>query len=182
MASKNVRKIYSKTSNELVKVDMADRDGQGNVIHETYAKKTEVGGGTKKYRHNIMARWSGGSGTGYHHGCLSFNFVDTSPTSYGDGHYAVYNADEFRAFIHDHMGLTDSDSNYASAVGGYQVGLSPVTELGTIVGLDYDGSSSWYMLVVGQNNYGRYFTETYFSCFPNISGKYVRITDRVEAL
>lgn len=37
MASKQVRKITSITANELVKVDMADRDGDGKKIKDTYA-------------------------------------------------------------------------------------------------------------------------------------------------
>ncbi len=39
MASKQVRKITSITANELVKVDMADRDGDGKKIKDTYATK-----------------------------------------------------------------------------------------------------------------------------------------------
>jgi hypothetical protein len=81
MASKNVRKIYSKTSNELVKVDMADRDGQGRVIHETYATKAEAGG-AKRYRHRISVRFNGSSGTESKEGFFSFDFVDESSNNY----------------------------------------------------------------------------------------------------
>ena len=37
MAQKQVRKINSKTEGEVIKVVMADRDGSGNVITDTYA-------------------------------------------------------------------------------------------------------------------------------------------------
>lgn len=181
MASKNVRKIYSKTSDELVKVDMADRDGQGRVIADTYATKAEAGGGTKKYRHNIFSWWYGGSGAHYVSGYLSFNFINESPLAYGNGgSSAVYNADTFRAFIRDRMGL--ANGGRVNAVGGYRIGASTLTDSGTIVGLEYDGSSSWYMYVNGQNQYGRYFEETYFTVFPSGSGNCVYVSDKVEAL
>lgn len=37
MAQKQIRKITSKTEGEVIKVDLADRDGSGNVIADTYA-------------------------------------------------------------------------------------------------------------------------------------------------
>ena len=42
MASKQVRKITSITANELVKVDMADRDGDGKKIKDTYATQAAL--------------------------------------------------------------------------------------------------------------------------------------------
>lgn len=42
MASKQVRKITSITANELVKVDMADRDGDGKKIKNTYATQAAL--------------------------------------------------------------------------------------------------------------------------------------------
>lgn len=138
--------------------------------------------GTKKYRHNIFATWAGGSGSGHVHGCLSFNFVDTSSTRYGNGGSPVFNVDTFETFIKDHMGFTANEYNYYNAVGGYQVG-APVVTTGTIVGIECDGSaSSWYMFVIGENQYGRYFEENYLTAFPNISGNYIAIYDRVETL
>lgn len=40
--TKNVRKLTSVTSDEFTEVDMAERDGQGNVIHSTYAKLADI--------------------------------------------------------------------------------------------------------------------------------------------
>jgi hypothetical protein len=42
MAQKQVRKINSKTEGEVIKVDMADRDGSGNVITDTYATQAAL--------------------------------------------------------------------------------------------------------------------------------------------
>ena len=42
MAQKQVRKINSKTDGEVIKVDMADRDGSGNVITDTYATQAAL--------------------------------------------------------------------------------------------------------------------------------------------
>lgn len=53
MATKNVRKVYSKSSDEVIKVDMAERDGLGRIISDTYATKSEASGGGSVYRHNI---------------------------------------------------------------------------------------------------------------------------------
>ena len=186
MASKNVRKIYSKTSDELVKVDMADRDGQGRVIADTYATKAEAGGGTKKYRHNITAFWSGGSGSSYYDGTLSLSFIDSTSSSYSTNGNRTYNDADFFTFLEDHMALKHSGENHIPASGVVQKGTGSTAELKIISSLNYHADyDTWYVAYAYITSSVRQFGTNYAkgdNLFPNISGKYLRMYDFVEEL
>jgi hypothetical protein len=184
MASKNVRKIYSKTSNELVKVDMADRDGQGNVIHETYAKKTDVG--TKKYRHNITAFWSGTYNSKYYQGSVSLSFIDGTSSSYSTNGNRTYNDADFFTFLEDHMALKHSGENHIPASGSVSKGSGSTAELKIITSFNYHADyDTWYVTYAYISSSTREFGTNYAkgdNLFPNISGKYMSMYDLVEEL
>jgi hypothetical protein len=187
MASKNVRKIYSKSSNELVKVDMADRDGQGNVIHETYAKKAEAGG-AKRYRHNICAVWMNGSGSGYVTARVFFDFIDDQSESYAAAN--AYNIDSFFAFLAAHCAFSrvgNSPYGWLRMNGTVERGSRVVTltAMGFYSNSDVAHALSWYYCGTSHYDGDIGHVENYADTeliFPSVSGNFITLCDAVEAL
>lgn len=200
MASKNVRKIYSKTSDELVKVDMADRDGQGRVIHETYATKTEASGGTQKYRHRISVIFNGGSGADVRTGFFSFDFVDGSSDNYSSN--ASINDAALLEFMLAHCtwakmnagishywwtningiacgGTTDND-RYVSVVA--QIGYYSNDVSGTPPTLGIQLGLNWYVRRIYVDKYHRGYEENYleYMLLSDTSTNYIVMVDVVE--
>lgn len=184
--TKTVRKVASKTASELVKVDMADRDGQGHVIHETYATKAEAGGGTKKYRHNITAYWSGTYGSSYYQGSVSLSFIDSTSSSYSTNGNRTYNDADFFTFLEDHMTLKHSGENHIPASGSVSKGSGSTAELKIISSFNYHADyDTWYVAYAYISSSTRGFGTNYAkgdNLFPNISGKYMSMYDLVEEL
>ena len=186
MASKNVRKIYSKTSNELVKVDMADRDGQGRVIHNTYAKKTDVG--TKKYRHNICAVWMNGSGSNYVTARVFFDFIDDQSEPYTAAN--AYNIDSFFAFLAAHCAFSrDKDTPYGWLRMNGTVNRGDITvtlaSMGFYSNSDVAHASSWYYCGTYHYDGDSSYAENYADItliFPSVTGNFITLCDAVEAL
>lgn len=67
--------------------------------------KTPSGGGMTKYTHNIVLYWSGGSGSDYRQGSLTFSFQDTNANSYATNG-ATEDESDIRAFFETHCNLT----------------------------------------------------------------------------
>lgn len=61
--------------------------------------------GATKYTHNITLYWSGGSGSSFRQGSLTFSFQDTSANSYATNG-ATEDESDIRAFLENHCNLT----------------------------------------------------------------------------
>lgn len=101
--------------------------------------RTNIGAETKKYTHNVTVYLSGGSGSNYRRGSLTFSFQDTNANSYAT---TGLTEAQFRDFLTTHCGMTAGKKFPIN--GTVQIG-SPITELWFLTNMTATSGSLWYV-------------------------------------
>lgn len=110
----------------------------GTFLRKDGTWQTPSGGGAAKHLHNITAYWSGGSGSSYKQGSLSFSFQDSNGSSYAA---TGLTPAQFMSFMETHCGMTEG--NKFPVNGTIQKG-SPISELWFVTNLTAM-SDLWYI-------------------------------------